>query len=391
MAGDADFIPYAAPEADFIPYQAPAESAAPKSAEPRLKLEPPAKAPTPATVPLNSPGAAEKIKAYSDSPNSNPFSKFTAEAENLTEEGKKAHPIEALYGKVASGLTDTLSTLRIIAKMSPLLMGTCGGVAGSAAPHSEVAPITRGGIMAGSHPVGVAARGESGITYPVARQAPREAASVPAAGPQPQTPPNAAGKVDVVAAGPATGGTMRPTPEEVAPPSAEQKLLPAAPGPAGPTIETPPEAYPAAGAKPTTSKMIKDLVNQAYGVKPLEPDVPLREQIDTETPATAPPKSELEQRYPDRAVRQMVHANGEKMVQAVGDNAELMRQVHDLTRVDLRNALVNSGEDMGQQTVSNSKFAGGGSIGREEAFNRLLAKGLSPAEIVKLAKGPAGR
>jgi hypothetical protein len=56
------------------------------------------------------------------------------------------------------------------------------------------------------------------------------------------------------------------------------------------------------------------------------------------------------------------------------------------TRVDLRNALINAGEDMGQQTVSDSKFVGESSITRADAFSRLLKRGMSPAQIDELAK-----
>lgn len=131
---------------------------------------------------------------------------------------------------------------------------------------------------------------------------------------------------------------------------------------------------------------LNELIDQAAGVKPLRPDVPLGEQL---TSAPAPALEEIDPikaKYPDPAVRQMVRANGEAIVQAVGKNPNLMKQLHDLTRVELRQALVNAGEDMGQVTVSSSKFAGEGSIPREEAFNRLLKKGVKPEQIVDLAK-----
>jgi hypothetical protein len=97
-------------------------------------------------------------------------------------------------------------------------------------------------------------------------------------------------------------------------------------------------------------------------------------------------KARLERLYPNAGMRQMVHANGEDIVDAAGEDEHTLKAIHDLTRVDLRQALINSGEDMGQTTVSNSKFAGEGSIGREQAFKKLLAKGHTPAEIVKMAK-----
>ena len=175
------------------------------------------------------------------------------------------------------------------------------------------------------------------------------------------------------------------------------------------------------------------LVANSTGVKPLESKVPLKQQITLSQPNSAearpvggssaedqfaksfgpeyehvraqaewdtgnpegnfakpePAKVEtdpIKVKYPDPAVRQMVRANGENIVQAIGGDKDTMKAVHDLTRVDLRHALVNSGEDMGQTTVSNSKFAGEGSITREAAFNRLLEKGLKPSDIVRLVK-----
>jgi hypothetical protein len=142
---------------------------------------------------------------------------------------------------------------------------------------------------------------------------------------------------------------------------------------------------------PSVKDVADQVVANTTGVKPLEPNVPLNQQgAPTPKPeASAPVSGEqdpLKVKYPDAAVRQMVRANGENIVQAVGGDKDTMKAVHDLTRVDLRQALVNSGEDMGQRTVSNSKFAGEGSITREDAFNRLLAKGHSPTDIVKLAR-----
>lgn len=139
-----------------------------------------------------------------------------------------------------------------------------------------------------------------------------------------------------------------------------------------------------------TAPSVDDVVNQATGNKPLAPNVPLKEQ--GATPKMEPPASNsgeqdpLKVKYPDPAQRQMVRANGERIVQAIGDDKDTMDAVHGLTRVDLRQALINDGVDMGQKTVSNSKFAGEGSITREDAFNKLLSKGHSPLDIVRMAK-----
>jgi hypothetical protein len=141
------------------------------------------------------------------------------------------------------------------------------------------------------------------------------------------------------------------------------------------------------GTRPAAS--MPQLIEQAAGVKPLKPDVPLREQLSPQPTKVGEVVDPIKAKYPDPAVRQMVRANGERMYEAAKENPETVKAIHDLTRVDLREALINSGEDMGQTTVSNSKFAGKGSITREDAFNRLLDKGLAPDKILELAKKPA--
>src|SRR5580658_650511 len=133
-----------------------------------------------------------------------------------------------------------------------------------------------------------------------------------------------------------------------------------------------------------------DLANKVFNVKELDPKTPLNQQLENQPPKPLEVTDPMKAKYPDPGVRQMVRANGERMYEAAKHDPMLVKQIHDLTRVDLRQALVNSGEDMGQTTVSNSKFAGEGSIPREEAFNRLLDKGLSPEKIIELGKKTEG-
>jgi hypothetical protein len=135
-----------------------------------------------------------------------------------------------------------------------------------------------------------------------------------------------------------------------------------------------------------TRAQVEEIVNQATGVKPLKPDVPLREQLSKVTAGEPAEVDPIKAKYPEATERQMVRANGERIYEAAKSNPETVKAIHDLTRVELRQALINAGEDMGQTTVSNSKFAGKGSIPREEAFNRLLDKKLTPEKIVELAK-----
>jgi hypothetical protein len=145
-----------------------------------------------------------------------------------------------------------------------------------------------------------------------------------------------------------------------------------------------PETQPTEESKPkvNTEKAAEDIAKQVTGWQPLEKNVPLKDQFK----GGATTEDPMVKKYPDPAQRQMVRANGKGIVQAIGNDASLMKQVHNLTRVDLRQALINAGEDLGQTTVSDSKFAGEGSITRQQAFDKLLQKGVSPQEIVRLAK-----
>jgi hypothetical protein len=133
-----------------------------------------------------------------------------------------------------------------------------------------------------------------------------------------------------------------------------------------------------------------DLANKVFNVKELDPKTPLNQQLENQPPKPLEVTDPMKAKYPDPGVRQMVRANGERMYEAAKHDPMLVKQIHDLTRVDLRQAVINAGEDMGQTTVSNSKFAGEGSIPREEAFNRLLDKGLTPEKIIELAKKTEG-
>jgi hypothetical protein len=120
------------------------------------------------------------------------------------------------------------------------------------------------------------------------------------------------------------------------------------------------------------------------GAPPLRPDVSLRNQPATAEAPVRSNQARLEEKFPDKSVRQMVHANGEEIVDAAGDDKETLKAIHDLTNPDVRQAMINAGEDMGQTMINNRKASG--DMSRQEAFSKLLRKGLTPAKIVELAK-----
>ena len=187
---------------------------------------------------------------------------------------------------------------------------------------------------------------------------------------------------DVKAAGIPTG-RQTPIPDVVAPnpdiaPRPVQSM-PTARMPQGPSVSDSILLQPEAPSTPNTAMRspmanLNDLLDQQMGVQPLKPNVPLREQVNpsTEVPIHRNP---------------MEVANGKAIFDAAKENSATLNDIHNLSRVEIRQALINSGEDMGQITISSSKYAGSGAISREVAFNRLLAKGYSPEQIVKLAKG----
>lgn len=144
----------------------------------------------------------------------------------------------------------------------------------------------------------------------------------------------------------------------------------------GPLRAQAPEGLPAVATEEPARQM---------GAPPLQPAVPLREQLKPTGMEPASKQLTLEQKYPDREVRQLVHANGEDIVQAAGNDRETLKAIHDLKNPDVRQALINSGEDMGQVSIGNRKAMGESQLSRQDAFKKLLAKGYSPKQIVDLA------
>lgn len=276
--------------------------------------------------------------------------------ENYTQEGRKAHPILSRIGDATRNAKDML---RVVGPEVALLTMAPGEAAPaptrlrSVAPAGEVKPLIRGANEVYQRPIEPAPGAGKGAAE--VGMHPEELAEIRQESGKPEMTTESAHRFRL---------------NKIASQAASTK----------PTNDL-------GGMKRAGEEHvdIDQLARDLAGVKPLKPDVPLREQL---TPSTKVGEvtDPIKAKYPDPAVRQMVRANGERIYEATKGDPETVKAIHDLTRVELRQALINAGEDMGQMTVSNSKFAGEGSIPREEAFNRLLAKGLKPDDIVKLAK-----
>jgi len=174
---------------------------------------------------------------------------------------------------------------------------------------------------------------------------------------------------------PGAAGWMSPKPEPQS--TGQSNTIP---------VESPGTSRPLrpVAAKPT----IDSVVNQAVGVKPLQRNVPLKAQLRPITPAEPAPEpvDPIKERYPDPEIRRYVRANGPELVDAVGDDKALLYKLHNLKNVEVREAAVNSGIELGTKHAGSKQLLGPEQVSRQEIFKQLLAKGIKPEEILELAK-----
>jgi hypothetical protein len=110
-------------------------------------------------------------------------------------------------------------------------------------------------------------------------------------------------------------------------------------------------------------------------------------------------KQRLQEKYPDRETRQLVHANGEDMADALSNDRDTLKAIHDLKNPAVRQAAINAGENMvredGSPIMVNNRMLSG-DVSRQSMFKRLLDKGFTPKQIVEMGapnakpQSPAG-
>lgn len=138
-------------------------------------------------------------------------------------------------------------------------------------------------------------------------------------------------------------------------------------------FSVPPDVMPSTRPQTPMQGILSELGKQT-GVKELEPNVPLKDQVGK--PGVEP-----------KAHRNPIEAaNGPRVWEHLKDDPKLAKEFHDLKNNDLAQALMNSGEDIGQARIGDKKTMGEGQIKRQDAIHRLMDKGLSPREIIDLAK-----
>lgn len=397
MADGPDFIPYQAETPDFIPYQAEAE-----------------KPPASPSGGMASPATGMSAQRPFNPEGQGPFSRYLQESENLTEQGKQEHPVQALVGKVSSGVKGIGG---ILGTMGTLLMGPEGILAG--APEKPAEPTAAG-------PAPSVPKTPESAPAPAAGPVPES--SAPVAGPKAIKPPKTEKLITQAmneqfgvkppepgkpiffrdsmgikwAEGPGGVKVSIPNsvPEEQAAGYANQKLTEQAAmrsklKPLGAEVSEATQ-QPAAGPRIQTPSrnetLLENMKNRVPGSNPLEKNVPLGEQ--PASPERTPAQVKDESLHPED--RQLVHARGSKLFEALpkDTNGEPVRAIRDaimdLDNEQLRELLRKSGEDIGGHIVTSaSKTMDPLDYTPQEAFDILLEKGYTPEKMLKEA--PARR
>ena len=171
------------------------------------------------------------------------------------------------------------------------------------------------------------------------------------------------------------GGVVAPQP----------KLLPFEAPKVEPPAETPPAPAPAGaiGALPQPPRAsIEDIVNQATGNVPVKapPGQPLRPLRGPEVPPPAPAPEPAAAPKPAGSTNPFERLYESEEARKAAHSAEYQKW-QSLGRVELRQALIDSGEDMGDKIVSDAKGLGPGAISRREAIQTLTRKGVEPPPV----------
>jgi hypothetical protein len=260
--------------------------------------------------------------------------------------------------------------------------------------------------------IGEAIKAVKGVQNPdpaLAQSQPLASSPTPAAKPAAQTG-EALGQVPASGSSAESFGKSRTLPGQVSPETVRPpQTPPATPIPPRSGLALPPapkgaelSELPPTGARsqaqtgealPAVDKGLQNLLNDSLGGKPLQPNVPLKNQLPAHGEYMQRFKSASAQPVPQQGappptpaappehMGQFARANGLDLHQAIPESVEgdvLRAKIHNLTNVQVRELAINAGEDMGQQSVTNAKNAGGAT--RQEVLSRILAKH-TPEEI----------
>jgi hypothetical protein len=94
----------------------------------------------------------------------------------------------------------------------------------------------------------------------------------------------------------------------------------------------------------------------------------------------------LKREFPDAGVRRFARANGPELVRRYGDDAKALEAVHKLTNVDIREAAINAGIDLGTKHVGSKQALGSEQISRQYLIDQMINRGMRPEDIVEFSK-----
>jgi hypothetical protein len=147
-----------------------------------------------------------------------------------------------------------------------------------------------------------------------------------------------------------------------------------------------PKGSPTPFGKSKPIDAIGNILEEQLGGKPPAPpvkSVPLNQQPGFKGPrpiGAAEPPAEAPKAEPESAFEKKSKEERQDFYTRLGPKGL------DVTRVDLREALINAGEDMSGRQVTDAKALGEGAMTRREAIKILHDKGYTPEQIAKMGK-----
>jgi hypothetical protein len=168
------------------------------------------------------------------------------------------------------------------------------------------------------------------------------------------------------------------SPEAGAPRIAPPGQANAEPAPSGTLPRTGPPAAPpptTIGGETIPRASLDEILRQATGQRRGQPS----------EEGKPPPVDPMKQEFPDPAIRQFARANGAELVRAAGENMDAVQAVHDLSNVEIRQAAINAGIDVGQKHVGSRMLLGEAQVSRQDLIDQMIRQGVKAEDIPGLA------
>lgn len=101
--------------------------------------------------------------------------------------------------------------------------------------------------------------------------------------------------------------------------------------------------------------------------------------------AKPPPVDPLKEEFPNPRVRQLARVNGPEIVRAAYDQPEVLEAVHGLSNVEIRQAAITAGIDLGTKHVGSRMNLGPEQVSRQDLIDQMIKQGVKAEDIPRLA------